>query len=230
MEKDARLTPEFGTSIRLYLYTSFSSPWPIITREQIEARGVHAVVVGFSVALPRRIRRRRRSSMGWERWHGRVRRGRKRRRRPTRRDNYDRVAIRCHGTIPNPHRADTGESREFMLRDINAQVWQFVLQYLNSLTQFKMTNAIRVDALSFLICLGSARVGEGYHVSVLGKSKNLKQVMKDFGRFGLVFVCRVAGRVSFYPTRVAVILIASSKNATAEGGGGGRIAPTVQAL
>ena len=101
-----------------------------------------------------------------------------------------------------------------MLRDINAQVWQFVLQYMNSLSHHEMRDTIRVDALSVLICLGSTRVGEGYHISVLGKSKEARQVMKDFGRFGLVFVCRVAGKLAFYPTRVAVNLIASNEKAT----------------
>lgn len=107
----------------------------------------------------------------------------------------------------------TSKGYEFMLRDINAQVWQFVLQYMNSLSSLHASSreAIRIEALSFLICLGSTRVGDGYHISVLGKSKEARQVMKDFGRFGLVFVCRVAGKVAFYPTRVSVNLIASSE-------------------
>jgi transcription initiation factor TFIIH subunit 4 len=107
----------------------------------------------------------------------------------------------------------TSKGYEFMLRDINAQVWQFVLQYMNSLSSLHESarDAIRIEVLSFLICLGSTRVGDGYHISVLGKSKEARQVMKDFGRFGLVFVCRVAGKLAFYPTRVAVNLIASNE-------------------
>jgi transcription initiation factor TFIIH subunit 4 len=107
----------------------------------------------------------------------------------------------------------TSKGYEFMLLDINAQVWQFVLQYMNSLSSLHASSrdAIRIEAISFLICLGSTRVGDGYHISVLGKSKEARQVMKDFGRFGLVFVCRVAGKVAFYPTRVAVNLIASNE-------------------
>ena len=37
--------------------------------------------------------------------------------------------------------------------------------------------------------------------------------MKDFARFGLLFVCRVAGKKAFYPTRVAVNLVASNEKA-----------------
>jgi len=37
MGKDACLTPEFRDSMKLYLATSSSSPWPIIEREQIDA-------------------------------------------------------------------------------------------------------------------------------------------------------------------------------------------------
>jgi len=74
-----------------------------------------------------------------------------------------------------------------------------------------MKEAIRIEAISFLICIGSCRVGEGYHSSVLGKSKSAKQVMRDFGRFGLLIVCRVAGKISFYPTKVAVNLVASNE-------------------
>ncbi|KAL3776387.1 hypothetical protein ACHAW5_011053 [Stephanodiscus triporus] len=273
MEKDACLTPEFGASIRIYLSTSSSSPWPIITTEQIDAHRA-----GNS-ARPSSY-----SSTGDN--DG----GKPSREPPTRREleeytqsSWDSVLHFLVGSDDDDRRGDgndesvgsgggndgggrqrnattieepsdamvqfltriglmqedpdyvgkdrsraplviTSKGYEFMLRDINAQVWQFVLQYLNSMKQHEMTDTIRVDALSFLICLGSTRVGEGYHISVLGKSKYSKQVMKDFGRFGLVFVSRVAGKVSFYPTRVAVNLIASNEKATAGvvGGGGGR--------
>ena len=108
----------------------------------------------------------------------------------------------------------TSKGYEFMLRDSNAQVWLFVLQYLNAHAGNENTDAVRAEALSFLICLGSCRVGEGYHTSVLGRnSKSARTVMKDFGRFGLVFLCRVAGGVAFYPTRVAVNLVASNEKA-----------------
>jgi len=108
----------------------------------------------------------------------------------------------------------TSKGYEFMLRDSNAQVWMFVLQYLNAHAHNEMKDSIRMEALSFLICLGSCRVGEGYHTSVLGKNnKSARTVMKDFGRFGLLFLCRVAGNIAFYPTKVAVNLVASNEKA-----------------
>ena len=247
MEKDARLTPEFGESMRLYLSTSSSSPWPIITREQIDAHRKIAASTGDGGKPSREPPTRREleayTQSSWDSvLHFLVGSDDNDRREgndemggggdgsrnatieePT--DAMVQFLTRIGLMQEDPDYAGKDRSRaplvitskgyEFMLRDINAQVWQFVLQYMN---EFAVTDSIRVDALSFLICLGSTRVGEGYHISVLGKSKEAKQVMHHFGRFGLVFVCRVAGKVAFYPTRAAVNLIASNEKGT--GGGG----------
>ena len=253
MEKDAKLTPEFGESMRLYLSTSSSSPWPIITREQIDAHAKNAASAGdggkpsrepptrreleaytqsvwdsvlhFLVGSDDNDRREGNDDLGGGGDGG----GGDGSRNATIEEPTDAMVqflTRIGLMQEDPDYAGKDRSRaplvitskgyEFMLRDINAQVWQFVLQYMN---EFAVTDSIRVDALSFLICLGSTRVGEGYHISVLGKSKEAKQVMHHFGRFGLVFVCRVAGKVAFYPTRAAVNLIASNEKGT--GGGGG---------
>lgn len=47
--------------------------------------------------------------------------------------------------------------------------------------------------------------------------------MRDFARFGLLFVCRVAGKTAFYPTRVAVNL---ASNSSRGGGSGGEVRQT----
>jgi hypothetical protein len=51
----------------------------------------------------------------------------------------------------------TSKGYEFMLRDANAQVWLFVLQYLNAHADNENKDAVRAEALSFLVCLGSCR-------------------------------------------------------------------------
>ena len=234
MAKIACLTPEFKEAMRLHLSTMSSSPWPTITKEQIDEC---------------------RKSGGGDKSDGKE--GEKESRDPPdpyelelyTQSSWDSVlhflvgsdeAGRDKGGVEEPpeemvlfltriglmqedpdyngkdrSRAPlviTSKGYEFMLRDINAQVWQFVLQYLNSLVQHNLKDAIRMEALSFLICLGSCRVGEGYFSSVLG-SKSARILMKDFARFGLLFVCRVAGKKSFFPTRVAVNLVASNEKA-----------------
>ena len=245
MAKDAVLTPEFRESIKLYLSTSSSSPWPIITREQIDA---HNNSMGASSGTTNDVSERERPSRdpptraeleaytqsSWDSvLHFLV--------DPTDNSNDEKATSSNSNdnTIAKPSEAMvnflkriglmqedpdykgkgdlviTSKGYEFMLRDVNAQVWQFVLQYLCSmgLSEVQVRDAVRIEALSFLICLGSCRVGEGFHSTILGKSKPAKQVMKDFARFGLLFICQVAGKKAFYPTRVAVNLVASNEKA-----------------
>ena len=242
MGKDAVLTPEFRDSLKLYLSTSSSSPWPIIACDQIEEykKNEKGLVASSKSALdgsekdkpsrdpPSRQELEAYTQSSWDSvLHFLVGS-----------DESDRSGMEGEDGVEEPSEAMvqfltriglmqedpdykgkdrskaplviTSKGYEFMLRDINAQVWQFVLQYLNSMAHHEMKDALRMDALSFLICLGSARVGEGFHINVLG-NKTARRVMKDFGRFGLVFVCRVAGMTAFYPTRVAVNLIASNE-------------------
>lgn len=227
LAKDAVLTPEFNEAMKLYLITSSSSPWPTVTNEQI---ALYKKTGEQEDGKPSRDppSRRELEAHTQSQWdsvlHFLVGS-----------DDSDRKGV---NGIEEPNVAMvnfltriglmqedpdfTGKDRsraplvitskgyEFMLRDTNAQVWQFVLQYLNSMAHHDLKDTIRKEALSFLICLGSCRIGEGYFSSVLG-SKSARVLMKDFARFGLLFVCRVAGKTAFYPTRVAVNLVASNE-------------------
>ncbi len=264
MGKDAQLTPEFRDSMKLYLSTSSSSPWPIITREQIIATSISTSktnernsgvsdrntekekpsrdpptcqeleaytqsswesVLHFLVGSDDHIADR--NQEGEDGGKGSTADGGERTPICEPSDAMVQFLTRIGLMQEDPDYTGSDRSRaplvitskgyEFMLRDTNAQVWQFVLQYLNSLTQHHhhhdKKDAIRIDALSYLICLGSTRVGDGYHISTVVKNKAARQVMKDFGRFGLVFFCRVADKTAFYPTSLAVNLIASNEKA-----------------
>jgi len=236
MAKEACLTPEFRESMKLHLSTASSSPWTVISREQVAAynnskgEGKEGEKEKPSRNPPTREELHAHTQSSWDSvLHFLVGS-----------DETDRkgaggencaveeppssiilflLRIGLMQEDPDYKEKDrskaplviTSKGYEFMLRDSNAQVWMFVLQYLNSLEHHEMKEAIRIEALSFLICLGSCRVGDGYHAAVLGKSKSAKQVMRDFGRFGLLVVCRVAGKLSFYPTKVAVNLVASNE-------------------
>lgn len=104
----------------------------------------------------------------------------------------------------------TSRGYEFMLQDVRVQVWQFILQYFQSLENHKRCDEIRSEALLFLICLSFCRVGEAY--SAAGLSAIGQTLMKDFSQFGLLYVADAGndgGKSKvFYPTRVAVNLVA----------------------
>lgn len=239
MGKDAVLAPEFKAALTAYLATASSSPWPIITQDHIDEFNMNGGDVNkveskqdgekekHSRDPPSRQELETYTQSSWDSvLHFLVGS-----------DETDRgsgygieeppeamvqflMRIGLMQVDPDFKGNDksraplviTSKGYEFMLRDTNAQVWQFVLQYLNSMAHHEQKDFIRMEALSFLICLGSCRVGEGYQSSVLG-SKSARALMRDFSRFGLLFVCRVAGKNSFYPTRAAVNLVASSEKA-----------------
>lgn len=256
MGKDVQLTPEFRDSMKLYLSTSSSSPWPIITREQIIATAAKKSEGGDAIGdqttekehkpsrhPPTRQELETYTQSSWDSvLHFLVGSDDTTTTEEVGGNDGDRPSIgepseamvqfltRIGLMQVDPDYTGRDKSRaplvitskgyEFMLRDTNAQVWQFVLQYLNSLAQHhhhhEKKDAIRIDALSYLICLGSTRVGDGYHISTVVKNnKAARQIMKDFGRFGLVFFCRVADKTAFYPTSLVVNLIASNEKATA---------------
>lgn len=235
MEKDACLTESFKTAMAAYLITSCSSPWPLITREQIEEykKNGDAKQDGKKETKPSRDppTLKELESYTQSSWdsvlHFLVGSDENDRGEGIKEPDDAMIGFLTQIGLMQPDPDYKGKDKlrapyvitskgyEFMLRDSNAQVWQFVLQYLNALAHHEQKDQIRVEALSILICLGSCRVGEGYHMSVLG-SKFARVVIKDFGRFGLLFGCRVAGKNAFYPTDAVVNLVASSEKAGRE--------------
>ena len=107
----------------------------------------------------------------------------------------------------------TARGYEFMLQDVRVQVWQFILQYFQSLENHKRCDEIRAEALLFLVCLSFCRVGDAFPAAAL--SAIGKTLMRDFSQFGLLYVAQVGTdaktgkeRRVFFPTRVAVNLVA----------------------
>jgi len=119
----------------------------------------------------------------------------------------------------------TSRGYEFMLQDVRVQVWQFILQYLNSLKKHKRCDEIRAEALIFLICLSFCTVGEAYPASSL--SADGRKLMNDFSQFGLIYVKDVGKDAKtgndvkvFFPTRVAVNLVAGGDGMDDDDGDG----------
>jgi len=106
----------------------------------------------------------------------------------------------------------TSRGYEFMLSDVNDQVWQFVLQYLNSLESNPGCDEIRHRAIVFLVSLSYCQVGDGFLASALS-DEYTRTLMKDFAHFGLLFVRRGITKkfTVFYPTSVAVALVAGER-------------------
>ena len=62
----------------------------------------------------------------------------------------------------------TSKGYEFMLQEHSKQLWQFILQYLHALGDHKECDAIRSEALLFLIGLSFCRIGCAYPLNCLG--------------------------------------------------------------
>lgn len=93
---------------------------------------------------------------------------------------------------------------QFLLQDVNAQIWTFLLQYLN-LTQD--LNMDPVDVLNFIFILGSLELGKSYTVSSLSETQI--SMMADLRDYGLVYQ-RSDSSSRFYPTRLATTLTSDS--------------------
>ncbi|CAB0039863.1 unnamed protein product [Trichogramma brassicae] len=94
---------------------------------------------------------------------------------------------------------------QFLLLDTAAQVWYFILQYLDTV---EAKGLDLVECLSFLFQLNFSTLGKDY--STEGMSDGLLTFLQHLREFGLVYQRkRKAGR--FYPTRLA-LNIATGQN------------------
>ncbi|KRZ99587.1 RNA polymerase II transcription factor B subunit 2 [Debaryomyces fabryi] len=98
----------------------------------------------------------------------------------------------------------TNSGFQFLLQDINAQIWTLLLQYLN-LTQD--LNMDPVDVLNFIFILGSLELGKGYTVSSLSETQ--VSMLADLRDYGLIYQ-RTENSERFYPTRLATTLTSDS--------------------
>lgn len=98
----------------------------------------------------------------------------------------------------------TKQGFEFLLQEINAQVWTLLIVYLEVSAELQMDS---VDVLSFLFTLGSLELGVSYSTSNLTPTQ--LQMLEDLSDFGLVY--RPSPSSShYYPTRLATTLTSDS--------------------
>lgn len=94
----------------------------------------------------------------------------------------------------------TNKGFQFLLQDINTQVWAFLLQYLNMAESLNMD---LVEVLTFFFQLGSLELGNDYSSEKLTPSQT--HLLEDLKAYGIVYQ-RKRGSRRYYPTRLATTL------------------------
>lgn len=93
---------------------------------------------------------------------------------------------------------------QFLLQDVNAQIWTLLLEYL------KMSEALQMDAvdvLNFIFMLGLLELGKDYSLDALSKTQ--VKMLEDLRDYGLIYQ-RKSSLKRFYPTRLATTLTSDS--------------------
>ncbi|ORX75420.1 RNA polymerase II transcription factor B subunit 2 [Basidiobolus meristosporus CBS 931.73] len=93
---------------------------------------------------------------------------------------------------------------QFLLQDVNTQVWAFLLQYLDMAEKLQMD---LVEVLNFFFQLGSLELGKDYSTETLTPTQ--VQMLEDLRDYGIVYQRKVRSR-RFYPTRLATSLTAGN--------------------
>lgn len=93
----------------------------------------------------------------------------------------------------------TNEGFQFLLQEVNVQIWALLLQYLKLAESLQMNP---VDVLNFIFMLGSLELGQRYSIDSLSKVQ--LSLLKDMSNYGLIYHDEQAKE--FYSTRMATIL------------------------
>jgi transcription initiation factor TFIIH subunit 4 len=98
----------------------------------------------------------------------------------------------------------TSRGFQFLLEDVNTQLWDLFLSYLAMADARHMD---LVDVLSFLFMLGSLQLGQDYSTEDLPDTQ--LHMLEDFRDYGLIYQRKSSSR-RFYPTRLATTLTSSA--------------------
>ncbi|KAI9591243.1 transcription factor Tfb2-domain-containing protein [Syncephalis fuscata] len=123
--------------------------------------------------------------------------------------------LRRSGLMASSHTGDadsvsmaiTNKGFQFLLQDVNTQMWAFLLQYLDMVQDLGMD---LVEVLNFLFQLGTLELGKDYSVEPLTDTQ--RRMLDDLQDYGLCYR-RKKGSRRYYPTRLAITL-ASGHSAT----------------
>ncbi|KAN0064539.1 RNA polymerase II transcription factor B 52 kDa subunit [Thecaphora frezii] len=98
----------------------------------------------------------------------------------------------------------TSRGFQFLLEDVNTQLWHLLLQYLDMAEERNMD---LVEVLAFLFMLGSLELGRDYSTEELPDTQ--LHMLEDFRDYGLVYQRKASSR-RFYPTRLATTLTSNA--------------------
>ncbi|KAK9466847.1 transcription factor Tfb2-domain-containing protein [Lipomyces arxii] len=98
----------------------------------------------------------------------------------------------------------TNAGFQFLLQDVNAQIWTLLLEYLNMSEELQMD---AVEVLHFLFMLGSLQLGQDYSIDALSPTQKI--MLDDLRDYGIVYQRKSSSR-RFYPTRLATTLTSDS--------------------
>lgn len=93
---------------------------------------------------------------------------------------------------------------QFLLEDVQVQLWQLLLEYL-SLAEIRQMDLVEV--LSFLFVLGTLELGKDYSIESLTTTQ--QAMLSDLRDYGLVWQRKNSSK-RFYPTRLATTLTSSA--------------------
>ncbi|CAG8457834.1 10754_t:CDS:10 [Ambispora leptoticha] len=130
------------------------------------------------------------------------------------------------GLMAERHEGDedpqiTNKGFQFLLQDINTQVWAFLLQYLelagkekNPQSNYPSNKILKMDlveVLNFYFLLGSLELGQDYSIDQLTPTQ--QQLIEDLAYYGLVYRRKKSSR-RYYPTRLATTLTSGTMSFT----------------
>jgi transcription initiation factor TFIIH subunit 4 len=100
----------------------------------------------------------------------------------------------------------TQDGFAFVLQDVNTQVWQILILYVESAEAIGMDS---VEVLSFIFLLSSLELGQSYEKQHLTSTQ--LRTLTDLTDFGIVYQHSPASEATrFYPTRLATTLTSDS--------------------
>jgi transcription initiation factor TFIIH subunit 4 len=102
------------------------------------------------------------------------------------------------------HLSISARGFQFLLEDVNTQLWDLLLQYLAVAEPRGMD---LVEVMSFLFMLGSLELGKDYSTEELSETQ--LHMLEDFRDYGIVYQRKSSSR-RFYPTRLATTLTSNA--------------------
>ncbi|KAI9296255.1 RNA polymerase II transcription factor B subunit 2 [Neoconidiobolus thromboides FSU 785] len=107
----------------------------------------------------------------------------------------------------------TNRGFQFLLKDVVAQTWIFLLQYLSMVSSEERgeRKIEQVEVLQFYFLLASLEFGKGYLISALNPAQ--RKMLHDLSKYGVIYQNEEDPKM-FYPTLMATSLMSGGLDST----------------